>query len=485
MDRIHLVLLAVIPVILLLVTRLARRLIPRQPKGIREPKSPYLLDFPPSRRHVLARLPQFEMGAKPAAIPAEVLRAQALPTTVGESNIRRDTYYTTTGLSTREVDLLGRFPDYALLSGVPHPEPCSPSWDISKAVFRPFRPFRWKYHQHMALMKYDPKFWIELTRDYHTTLSARQSLLLAHPSEILFQTPSPACTLAVRELMESLLQFLTRRYPQHFSLSADDDRTLFHNALLGTTTNLLTTPPLRVIFEHIPEDYALMLRDPSDGRYYLRAAAVCSSVGWHIAQHRDKPLREIHGEVPDAGRMGMSMDRWFARLATDGPVARCSWSLEDWEVMFASPAVEEREGRAWRRGRFSVADSTSGEEGGEVGLTVRDVRLRCDAQTLRRLPVSGAVVFNFKAVFTRLEELRDEPFVPALLGTVLREGKKELVEYKCEEHVRRVANEALNAWAAEQVEQGVVPSDWDVGTLDESPFFPGWQEKWRRQQGLG
>jgi hypothetical protein len=115
---------------------------------------------------------------------------------------------------------------------------------------------------------------------------------------------------------------------------------------------------------------------------------------------------------------------------------------------------------------------------------VRDVRLRCDAQTLRRLPVSGAVVFNFKALFTPLEELREEPFVPALLGTVLRKGKRELVDYKCEEHVRRVAMEALDAWAAEQIEQGVVPPDWEVGTLDESPFFPGWEGKWRRQQGL-
>ncbi|KAK4235397.1 hypothetical protein C8A03DRAFT_46467 [Achaetomium macrosporum] len=439
MDLIRSALLAVVPVIVLLTAGLARRLISRQKKGNCVPNPPFLLQFPPSRRHVLAQLPKVEKCSQPAAIPAGVLSSHALPTTTEESNIRQHTLYTPTGFCTREIELLGRFPDYALLSGVPHPEPCSPTWDISKAVFRPFRPFRWKYHQHMALMKYDPNFWIELTRDYHATLSARQSLLRAHQSHILFQTPSPACDLAVRELMETLLQFLTRRYPRYFSLS--HDATLFHNALLGTTTNLLTTPPLRVIFDHIPEDYALMLRDARDGRYRLRAAAVCSSVGWHIAQHRDKPLRAIHAGVPDAGRMAMSMDRWFARLPTDAPVARCSWSLEDWEVMFASPAVEAQPGREWSRGKLSG----DGRE--------RD----------------GAVVFNFKAVLTRLEQLRDEPFVPALLGTVLREGKRELVEYKCEKHVRRVAMEALDSWAAEQVEHGIVPADWDVGALAESP----------------
>jgi hypothetical protein len=150
MDRTHPVLLVVIPVIVILAARFVRRLISQQAKGAREPRSPYLLEFPPSRRHVLAHLPQFQKCTQPTVIPAEVLSARALPTTAQEPNLGQDTHYTTTGFSTREIDLLGLFSDYALLSGVPHPEPCSPTWDISKAVFRPFRPFRWKYHQHMG-----------------------------------------------------------------------------------------------------------------------------------------------------------------------------------------------------------------------------------------------------------------------------------------------------------------------------------------------
>ncbi|GAB1320985.1 Putative alpha-mannosyltransferase [Madurella fahalii] len=436
---------------------------------------PYLLQFPPSRRHVLARLPQFEKWALQPEIPLSVLSSQAIPTTV-TPDLSKDNQYTPTGFATQEIRALGRFPNYALLSGVPNPEPVSPMWDISKALFRPFRPFRWNYHQHMALMKYSPDWWVELERNYVPTMRVRQQLLAQHGSRILFQ--SAGAELAVRELAEMLLQFLAARYPAHFSLSASSasasDNALFHNRLLGTTTNLAITPPLRAIFANIPEDYALMLRSESDGLYYLRAAAVCSSVGWHVAQHRDAPLRSIHADVPGAGRMAMSMDRWFAKVATDAPVMRCSWSLEDGEVLFASPEAEAEEGREWRRGRFVG--------GREDELGVEDIRLRCDAQTLRRLPISGAVAFNFKATFTRLEELRDEAFVPALLHKVLTEGKGEMVEYKVEKHVKKVAVKALEEWAAEQVEDGLVPADWEVGTLDESPFFPGWEEKWRRQQ---
>ncbi|KAK4444233.1 hypothetical protein QBC34DRAFT_360645 [Podospora aff. communis PSN243] len=427
---------------------------------------PHVLQFPPSRRHVLASLSGFEKSAKINEIPPATLKSRALPTTTA-ADINKDDQYTPTGFSTQEIRALGRFPDYSLLSGVRPPVPCDAAWDISKAVFRPYRPFRWKYHQHMALMKFEPDWWIELEKNYHKTMAARHELLKEHSSRIFFQ--GPGADLAVRELMEMLLQFLCQRYPQHFSLS--DDCALFHNRLLGTTTDLRATPPLRVIFDNVPEDYAIMLRNEDDGFYYLRAAMACSSVGWHIGMHRDKPLRAIHVPVPDADKMAMSMDRWFSKVSTDTPVNRCSWSIEDWEAMFTTPEVDVN----WNRSAFAQNPED---------VTVADLKLRCDAQTLRRLPLSGAVVFNFKAIFTPLEELRDEPFIPALLHKVMEEGKENLIEYKAVHHVRRVAMEALKDWADEQVEQGIVPENWDIGTLDESPFFPGWEEKWRRQQGL-
>jgi hypothetical protein len=93
-------------------------------------------------------------------------------------------------------------------------------------------------------------------------------------------------------------------------------------------------------------------------------------------------------------------------------------------------------------------------------------------------------VFNFKAVFTPVAEFRDEPRVPALISKVLREGKKAIMEYKNTWHVEHVVLPALARWEEEQVERGLVEKDWQVSTLDESPFFPGWEEKWRRQQGF-
>ncbi|KAL9094650.1 MAG: hypothetical protein Q9163_006542 [Psora crenata] len=117
-------------------------------------------------------------------------------------------------------------------------------------------------------------------------------------------------------------------------------------------------------------------------------------------------------------------------------------------------------------------------------ITLDRIHLRVDWQTLRRLPLSGAIVFNFKGLFWPLPEFRDEPYVPALMANVLRHGKENLMKYKNTWHVEHVALPALDRWAEEQEDKGMVEKGWDAKTLDESPYFPGWKEKWHRQQGF-
>jgi len=117
-------------------------------------------------------------------------------------------------------------------------------------------------------------------------------------------------------------------------------------------------------------------------------------------------------------------------------------------------------------------------------LPISRIHLRVDWQTLRRLPLSGAVVFNFKALFTPVGEFRHEKCVPGLLLKVLNEGKKELMEYKGTWHVEHVVKPKLAEWHREQVEKGLVSEDWEPQTLDESPWFEGWEGKWRGRQGF-
>lgn len=52
------------------------------------------------------------------------------------------------GLSVREGKVEGET-NYFDLTGVPPPKPL-PAFDIDNALPRPYRPFRWKYHQTMC-----------------------------------------------------------------------------------------------------------------------------------------------------------------------------------------------------------------------------------------------------------------------------------------------------------------------------------------------
>lgn len=162
------------------------------------------------------------------------------------------------------------------------------------------------------------------------------------------------------------------------------------------------------------------------------------------------------------------MYRFFTKMAIDKPIQRGSWGLEIGQPLYM-PAGDPHE----KLRTFQDPD-----------LRLEDCHLRVDWQTLRRLPLSGAIVFNFKALFTPVTEFRDEPGVPALLATIMKEGKENLMKYKGTWHVEHVVLPSLEQWAREQQESGLVSKDWEVVSLEESPWFKGWQEKWHRQQGF-
>lgn len=93
--------------------------------------------YPPSRRDAVLN------SADPRASEYQSLLS------ISSEALKESSRRTPTGFSDADIKAIGSFPDYAVLSGVPHPKPC-PAFDIHKAIFRPFRPFRWTYHQTMC-----------------------------------------------------------------------------------------------------------------------------------------------------------------------------------------------------------------------------------------------------------------------------------------------------------------------------------------------
>ncbi|KAI4246173.1 MAG: hypothetical protein L6R40_002126 [Gallowayella cf. fulva] len=442
----------------------------KKPPGNVPPPADYKDIFPPWRREALS-IARKDLCLDPVTeVPDFLVREHLIPFTADYRTCKSpSSTYTPMGISLSEVASLGDFTDYAELSGVPLPEPYQ-DFNLDTALPRPYRPLRWGYHQTMALNRLQPDWWLEVEKTYVERIKERKHLFSTNGNMVLDYLPGSE--LGCKEVMEMALQFLCARYPQYFSLCESEDHGyVFHNGILHNQTVIRDMHPLHVLLENVPEDFAVMIRNPEDGYYYFRAGILCSSLGWSVKSKLGMQLKEIHSPIPDyKEKMEFSMDRYFAKLPTSRPIQRGSWGLEVDTPLFMPPGDPHEK---LRESQLPEAE-----------LPLSRIHLRVDWQTLRRLPLSGAIIFNFKALFTPVEEFREEPYIPALLTTILHHGKPSIMAYKNTWHVEHVVLPALQRWMKEQEERGLVPRGWDVGTLQEAPFFPGWEEVWRGRQGF-
>jgi hypothetical protein len=104
----------------------------------------YSETFPPLRRFALTEV--VEKDESEGIVPD--WQKKVLPMEMSYLDAD-DSTFLPCGFSVKEAKALGDFPDYATLSGVPLPNPY-PEFDIKKALPRPYRPFRWSYHQTMC-----------------------------------------------------------------------------------------------------------------------------------------------------------------------------------------------------------------------------------------------------------------------------------------------------------------------------------------------
>ncbi|TFK25077.1 hypothetical protein FA15DRAFT_379502 [Coprinopsis marcescibilis] len=304
-------------------------------------------------------------------------------------------------------------------------------------------------------MRLESDWWIELESTYIQRVAQRKELHSKYGHTILNYLPGSE--LACRELMFTVIDFLQKRYPFQFSFQPRSG--LFENKILGIIEDVNNVEPLFFLLNHVPEDFMIVQKDSSTNKYHLRAGVSCSAIGWNMKDKMGKPLHEVHQPVPLYEQsLRHSMDRYFDKLSCDKPIQRGSWTFEAGQPLFLQ--VEDP--------GYAAHKQYNPE------LRIEDVHLRVDWQTLRRLPESGAIVFNFKALFTPVTEFRKEPYIPQLVARVLRDSQTSIKDYKSWQHLEHKLLPALDQWAQEQRDLGVVPPGWEERTLDEHPFYPGW-----------
>lgn len=281
------------------------------------------------------------------------------------------------------------------------------------------RPFKAKYHLTMALENCPLSELIENDDTYLERILLRQDLMDAHPRETY--RCNPVCEPAVRELYEWMFgTYLPRRFPgmyQRCQSRLDDDGEKEGGCLYNIAaqrTIPLQAPSsgaeaLYTLGANVDTDMLLLLpssTSPVDGSpiYHLQAFVTCFPSGFATQEKLGLPLSGIHKPVPGyAAKLEKSMDRFFAKLECGKAVRRCNWSITTNDgVLFT------------QGGNHMYEDGGTGEEGSRSVEEQREevqigkCRLRCERQTLHRLPGTKALVFMFKTYQYRLEDVKAE-----------------------------------------------------------------------------
>ncbi|MDN5927995.1 MAG: DUF3445 domain-containing protein, partial [Hyphomicrobiales bacterium] len=245
----------------------------------------------------------------------------------------------------------------------------------------------------IGLKPLDPAGWIEVDGHLEAHLAEKDRLEAGHGASVFAAEPGTAE--AQREVLALLVDHLPARFPETYRRAGD----IMHVGVSGRTVDLAKSgePPLKIAARLVQEDLVLMRRGAEGWR--ICAASLSFPSSWSLAEKFGKPLREIHRPVPHFGPESRSDDlieRMFDKL--QGQLERFNWSLQPDAGLYKPLSSMQRDDRAENAvSRFPGIDAAA------VAF------IRVERQTVRKLPVSGDILFTIRIHLDPMSALRAHP----------------------------------------------------------------------------
>ncbi|KAF1978567.1 hypothetical protein BU23DRAFT_564150 [Bimuria novae-zelandiae CBS 107.79] len=289
------------------------------------------------------------------------------------------------------------------------------------------RTFKPKYHLTMGLENTTISDLIAMDNTYEQRLKIRYDLLRDAEHEVLAHRPAAAAS--VQEFYSWMTStYLPQRFPTIYTLTP----TGLYNSVTSLTLPLTPTDAsqaLSLLGANVDCDFLFMLpippgdaayRSEEGTKYRLEAFINCFPSGFSPREKLGLSLADIHSPVPSyAAKLQKSMDRFFATLPVGRIVKRHNWTVTTHTRLhvLAGNHMSEEE---------AAEEGVKEEEEVDLGQTV----LRCERQTLHRLPGTGALVFAFKTYTYPIRELREEGSGEALAQAVEGMGRGSVPEMR-------------------------------------------------------
>lgn len=182
---------------------------------------------------------------------------------------------------------------------------------------------------------------------------------------------------------------------------------------LGLRTRPDLRPPLLVAARRVPDDLVLMERKAGD--WSVSALSLSAGSFFTADEALGRDLATLHGPVPGfADRFLVRVRRIFDNLPAEDIVERRNWSVVAWRGLYAPEASEARRRALRQRPRQPGA-----------GLYIR-----CERQTLRRLPQTGGLLFTIRIHLTPLRALAADPEAAGVFAQAWAAAPEDFRRYK-------------------------------------------------------
>lgn len=284
-----------------------------------------------------------------------------------------------------------------------------------------------------ALENLNPSELLQMDKTYRERMAFRRDTMSKHGTHVVAVNDDYIIRPAVVEHYEFLMgTYLPLRFPKMFKLHETDYEMgkafMLENLITGAifpasvsastpTTRLLETLGRTVdedfLFLHAEEDddddeekegekkptnpSEKAKPEENDKKYILQAYVLCCPSGFDPAEKLGKRLSAIHTPVPGyEAKISGSMDRFFSRLEVGKYVKRVNWSITTHGNLYAAG-----------KGTNHAHEGDVIQEMTDEELDLDNTFMRCERQTLHRLPKSKALVFAFKTYLYPIREIKE------------------------------------------------------------------------------